>query len=436
MNKRFQFAIVTTSTCLMVLLMLGTVLERGQAQDEDSTYRHFAVFSDVIRYIKRDYVEEPDMKNVTLGALNGLLESIDPYASYLSSDQYKQYLKSKETKQADVGLLLSRRAGYVSIIDAIPGSPADAQGLATDDIIEAINGISTRDMPLAYAEILLQGQAGSSVDLTVLRVRQGSDPQKVALVRSPIKYPAVLGNVLSDGIGYLKVTTLETGKLKEVSDSLKDLERKGAKKLVLDLRHNSTGTPADGIALANLFVDKGVLTYLQGQKVPKKIFPSNPAAAIAKMPLTVIVNRGTACGAEIAASAILDNKRGEVIGQRTYGCGHDSKAITMDDGSAVILSVAKYYMASGKTIQDNGVVPSIQMLGADVADDDDDEVAAPAPKAPQPQIAQPKADDDSVLRKAIEVLTIGADAAKSSMAPQPKPAVTTANPPPITTPGR
>jgi carboxyl-terminal processing protease len=137
MNTRFKFLVASSSTLVVFLLLLGAI--RGKSAPPEDTYRHLAVYTEVLSRIKSDYVEEPDMKGVTLGALNGLLESIDPYASYLSADQYKQYLKSKDEKKADVGLVLSKKFGYVGIVDSIPGSPAAKAGLTTTDVIETIN---------------------------------------------------------------------------------------------------------------------------------------------------------------------------------------------------------------------------------------------------------------------------------------------------------
>src|ERR1700730_5664825 len=162
MNRRFQFAVVASSTCIVLLLLFGAV--RGRSASPDNPYNQLGVYSEVLTRIKQDYVEEPDMKAVTLGAVNGMLEAIDPYASYLNADQYKQYLKSKETTKADVGLILAKRSGYVGVVDAIPGSPADKAGLTTGDVIESINNVATRDMPLAFAEILLQGDPGTPVE--------------------------------------------------------------------------------------------------------------------------------------------------------------------------------------------------------------------------------------------------------------------------------
>ena len=410
MTKRFQVAIVTLSTCILAVLMLGTVLGRGNAA-EDSAYRHFAVFSEVISKIKSDYVEEPDMKNVALGALNGLLESIDPFASYLSAEQYKTFLKAKETRKGGVGLVLARRYGYVSVVDAVPGSPADKASLSTGDVLETIGGVGTRDMPLAYAEMLLWGEPGTTVDLTVLRVRRGAEAQKVSLIRTLVKNPAVSAKILPDGVGHVAVTTLEPGKSKEVAAALADLQKQGAKKLVLDLRHNAGGSVDEGIALADLFLEKGLIAYLQGQKVPRQNFDAQ-SSTVWKQPMVVLVNRGTSGSAEITAAALLENKRAEVVGEKTYGDGAQRKALTMDDGSAVIMAVAKYYGPAGKAIPDNAVTPTLVVSEPETAADADDDDAPAATPAPAP--APKTTDEDVQLKKAIEVLNVGLAAAKVS----------------------
>src|ERR1051326_1886695 len=164
MSSRIKYFIVSASTCLTLLLVVGGVLGQG-ASTTDDTLKHIGVFSDVVAHIKTEYVEEPDMKSVTLGALNGLLEAIDPFASYLNADQYRDYLKNKDVKRADVGLILSKKFGYVGVVGTVPNSPAAKAGFSTGDMIESIKGIGTRDMPLAYASLLLQGDSGTSVDL-------------------------------------------------------------------------------------------------------------------------------------------------------------------------------------------------------------------------------------------------------------------------------
>lgn len=401
MNSRFKFVVVSMSTCLVLLLLLGAV--HGRSASPEDTYRHLAVYTEVLQHIKSDYVEEPDMKGVTLGALNGLLESIDPYASYLNADQYKQYLKSKDQHKADVGLVLSKKFGYIGIVDAIPGSPAAKAGLMTTDVIESINGVATRDMPLAFAEILLRGEPGSTVELGVLRSRK-PDPQKLTLTRAVVRYPMVLSKMLPDQIGLVQVQSLEGNNVQDAAAKVQELQKQGAKRLILDVRHCATGAPEEGIALANLFLDKGLITYTQGQKVQRQDINADPAKDITKLPMVVITNRGTADGAEIAAAALLDDKRAEVVGDRTYGDASIRKPITMDDGSAVILSVAKYYSPSGKAIQDTGVVPSVPMIEVEPVTDEEE----------TPQAEQPKPTEDNLLKKAIEVVTKGKEAAQTT----------------------
>src|ERR1700719_1475101 len=195
MNRRFQLALVASSTCVVLLLLFGAVY--GRSASADSPYTNLGVYSEVLSRIKADYVEEPDIKAVTLGAINGMLESIDGYASYLNSDQYKQYLKAKDAAKPSVGLVLSKRFGYMTVVDALPGSPAAKAGMSTGDVIESINNVSTRDMPLAFADLLFQGDAGTTIEMSVLRARK-SEAQKVTLTRAALVYPALASKLVTD----------------------------------------------------------------------------------------------------------------------------------------------------------------------------------------------------------------------------------------------
>jgi len=349
---------------------------------------------------------------VTLGAVNGLLEAVDPFASYLNADQYKQYLKEKDAARGDVGLVLAKRYGYVAVVSALPGSPAANAGLGTGDLIENIKGVATRDMPLAYAEILLKGQPGSAVELSLLHVPD-PEPQKVALTRAVVLVPPVTARMLPDQVGYIRPETLLTGKAAEIASAVRSLERQGAKGLVLDLRQCALGTSEEGLAVANLFLDKGLMTYLLGQRLPRQNFQADPAKAITRLPLVITTNRGTADGAEIAAVALLENKRAEVVGERTFGDAAVRRAINLEDGGALILSVAKYYSQTGKAIQDTGVVPSVPYVESEPVFDAEDETPQQL-LAPRPVT---KPEDDNLLKKAIEVLAKGPGVAASPAQP-------------------
>jgi carboxyl-terminal processing protease len=399
MSSRLKYFVVSSSTFLTLLLLVGWGLSKGASQDE--TFKHIGVFSDVVGHIKSEYVEEPDMKSVTLGALNGLLEAIDPFASYLNADQYREYVKNSGAKRADVGLILSKKSGYVGVVGVVPGSPAAKAGLSTFDMIESIKGINTRDMPLAYAAMLLQGENGSPIELSVVRVRR-PEPTAVKLTRANLTLPPIEAKMLADQVGYVNVDAISAAHVKDVATAVQKLEKEGAKKLIVDVRGCALGTPEEGIALANLFLNKGRIAYMQGQRVPRQNFEADPAKAITQLPLAVLVSRGTANAAELLAAAVQDNKRGKVVGERTYGDAAQRKAITMEDGGAIILSVAKYYSPDGKAIQDTGVVPAATAAEAEaqVEYDDNGEPLQQTEKEP----VKKSIEEDVVVKKALEVL--------------------------------
>jgi carboxyl-terminal processing protease len=403
MNSRAKFVVVMSSTCLVALLLLGGVVSKGAPAEATASptdiYRHLAVYSEVLSRIKSEYVEEPDMSSVTLGAMNGLLESIDPYASYLNAEQYKEYLKNFDTYKADLGMVLAKKFGYITVVATIPGSPAAKAGLTTGDMLESIKGIATRDMPLAYAKLLLKGTPGSTVDLSVLRRKP--EPQKMTLTRAVVAYPAAESKMLPDQVGYVKLEAINTGSSKETAAALNALQRQGAKKIVLDLRYCASGDPEEGVELANLFLDKGLIAYTVGQKSPRKEFDADAKKAVSTLPLVVLTNRGTAAAAEVAAAALQDDKRATIVGEHTYGDASILRPITMDDGSAIILSVAKFYSPSGKSIQNDGVTPQEQVLEADAStpevDDDADQPAAAPTNDKKPA-------EDVILKKGLEVI--------------------------------
>jgi carboxyl-terminal processing protease len=403
MKSRTKFVVVMSSTCLVALLLLGGVVSKGApaeastaASSDNTVYKHLKVYSEVLSRIKSEYVEEPDMSSVTLGAMNGLLEAIDPYASYLNADQYKDYLKNYDTYRGDLGMVLAKKYGYVTVVSVVPGSPAAKIGLTTGDMLESIKGIATRDMPLAYAKLLLKGQPGSTVDLSVLRRKP--EPQKLTMTREVINYPAVESKLLPDAIGYIKIPAMSPAKIKEVTAAVAELQKQGAKKLILDVRYSASGDPTDGIDLANLFLDKGLITYTQGQKSPRKNYEADAKKDITSLPLIVMTNHGTAAAAELAAGALQGDKRATLVGERTYGDASVLHPISMDDGSAIILSVAKYYTPDGKSIQDNGITPEnivIEPEAGGEVDDDGDAAPAATPAA--------KPGEDVILQKAIEL---------------------------------
>ena len=399
MSKTTKLIVLALSFLLASFVVAGGLGVKAKTND-DGSYRQLGVYSEVLSRIRTEYVEEPNIPAVTNGALHGLLESLDANSSYLDPTEYKDYKQRKEGK-ASIGAAVSKRYGYAAVISVIPGGPADKADIASGDIIEAIEGKSTREMSLAEIDGLLAGPPGSVINLSVVRPRR-VQPLKAAVTRAMVSNPPITDKMMEDGIGYIRVDDFPKGRSQEIASKVKALQKDGAKKIILDLRNSGNGEEDEGIATANLFLNHGTITYLQGQKYPKQTFNADSQKAITNLPLVVLVNRGTAGPAEIVAAAIMENARGDVVGDKTFGSGSIQKVIDMPDGAALILSVAKYYSPSGKVIQDTAITPNI--LVADANDDfispDEDENAPDEAQQEKQKANQP----DDQLNRAIQVL--------------------------------
>ena len=399
MSTKIKTAILVASAGVLLFSLAGQI--RGvRASNNDGAYRQMEVYSEVLSRVRSEYVEDPNLPTVTDGALHGLLESLDSNSSYLNPEQYKGYKARKIGAKGDIGAAISKRFGYASVVSVIPGGPAEKAGLQDTDILEAIENKSTREMSVAEIRSLLTGEPGSTINLSVVRARR-SEPQKVVVTRDIVTIPPVKDKMLEDGIAQIRVDALTKGKSQEIASRIKSLQKSGAKKLIIDLRDCAQGDEAEGVATANLFLNHGTITYLQGQKYPREAFNADPSKAITTLPLVVLVNKGTAGPAEIVAAAVLENARGDVVGDKTFGDGSVQKLIELQDGGALILSIAKYYSPEGKAIQDNAVTPNIVV--ADVSDDvavpDEDENAVPSDIEKK---AAPERDEQ--LDKAVQVL--------------------------------
>jgi carboxyl-terminal processing protease len=383
-SRFFQRFVFVLSVAVFAALGLGFGL--GQfgffgvhaGGEQDGAYRQMHVYAEVLKRIQSDYVTEPNIGNVTTGALHGLLESLDADSSYLTPPEYKIYKDRPATGVAQIGITVSKRFGYATVVSVVPGSPADREHLADGDVIESIGDQSTRELSLAVIRLMLEGKPGSSIALSVVRPRK-PDPDKLTLTRT-ITNPPALGDQQYENstILYLKPGVLTAARVDEIAVKLKAAKNR---KVLLDLRDCSDGEAAEGLRLANFFINQGTLATLQGQKFTTQTFTADPSKFITGAPLAVLVNRGTYGAAELTADAIEGAKRGDVVGERTFGEGSVQKTIELPDGAALMLTVAKYEGPDGKKIQDEAVIPNVQ---AGQAQEDDFDAGTPNNKGDEP----------------------------------------------------
>jgi len=402
MNRAARIGILCISVVIFCYAGLGHVLGRTP---DDKAYKSLTVYSEVLQKIQQDYVDEPNLHLVTTGSLHGLLESLDSQSSYLTPREYTEY-KQKQAANVggDAGLTLSKRFGYIIVISVLPDSPGEKAGIHSGDILESVAGFTTRDMSVGQAMNFLRGQPGTGVKVGVIR-RGKADPDEVDVVREKLGTAKALSTRVEPDILALRLPSLDPGRADEIRSRLVDAEKQGIHKVVLDLRNCGRGPVSEAISVAKLFVPSGTLSTLRGQTVSTQVFSAEPGKVVWKGPVSLLIDPTTSGAAEVLASAMVANHRGDVVGERTFGLASEQKLITLDDGAALFLTVANYYNADGKSILEEGVLPS-EVVRATAEDDsdsgDDDSGSADAQKEPVPP--RPLTPEDPIFRKALELL--------------------------------
>lgn len=380
-SRLFQRFVFILSATIFVALGLGLVAgSKGwfgvhAGSDQDGAYRQMGIYGEVLKKIQTDYVTEPNIGEVTNGALHGLLESLDADSSYLTPTEFKIYNERSASGEAQIGITVSKRYGYATVVNVVPGSPADAEQLKDGDVVESIDGQSTRELSLAVIRLMLNGKPGSKVVLSLVRSSK-PDPDKVTVTRAVVPSPTLAAQNYENGsILGIKPGTLTAARVDEIAAKV-TAAPKGTK-FLLDLRDVSGDDLEQGLRLANLFLKQGTMATLSGQQYPLKTFTADPAKCISAAPVDVLVNRGTYGAPELAAAALMELKRADVVGERTFGEGSVQKTIGLPNGAALLLTVAKYQTPNGKKIQDEAVTPNVA-VGAQNDDEEDEAAAQPA----------------------------------------------------------
>jgi carboxyl-terminal processing protease len=422
MSFRTKFALILASATLALYTLVGGLLSSRAQQPANDPNAQLRIFESVLQHIQNDYVDEPNMEKVRAGALRGLAYGLDPYSTYLTPEQVRQFGKDSKESEVGIGAELSQVASYLYVIAPMKGSPADQAGIRAGDIIEYIDAKATRDISLYDAKQLLNGPAGSEVKLRVLRAN--SRPLTLAVKRSTFRAPAAEARMEAGRIGVLRINSFAAGEAADARARLQDLVKQGAQKLVVDLRGTAGGSIDEAVAVANMFIKDGTLAQTSGREGKAlKTFTADPKAMIFSGPVIALIDSGSAGAAEVVASALLDRSRGQVVGEKSFGAGAEQQLFTLRGGDGLLLTTIKWASATGKPFlgedrSHSGVEPSVKVARPELADaidpddltgNDDDPGVKPTQPTDKPPVAvepaAPKAPvEDLQMKKALELL--------------------------------
>jgi carboxyl-terminal processing protease len=430
MSFRGKISILILSVTVALYAVIGGMLSpwaRAQQPINDSGAQ-LRIFGEVLQHIQNDYVDEPNLEKVRFGALRGLAGGLDPYSSYLTPQQVAEFNSNKNSNKVGIGAEFSQVSLYLYVVSVTKGSNAEKAGLKAGDVVEYIENKATRDISLYDARQMILGDAGTAVNLRVLR--SGEKPQTLKVTRGNYKTPQAEARIEAGKTGVIKVYSLEDGEANDIRNQVQSLAKQGVQKIVLDLRGVATGTLNEGVAVANLFIKDGEIAKVIGKdnKVLRTL-SAEPGRAIFDGKMAVLIDLGTAGAAEVVASAILDRKRGEVVGERSFGSGTEQQLFTLRGGDGLLLTTAKWASASGTPFLGDdratmGVKPSVEVKRPDtpepleveeLIDRQDEQNQNPQPAASPTPVKEPvkPAVEDIQLKKALEILQDKAQAAKS-----------------------
>ncbi len=329
---------------------------------EEATYKGLSDFTRVLDIIERNYVEEVYPHELTVGAIEGMLKTLDPYSVYLTPERYNEIEIGTSGEFGGVGMEVTIENDVLTVITPIEDTPAAKAGIKPKDQIIAIDGKPTRGMAVHEAVKILRGPKGSSVKITV-QSEGKSSPREITLVREIIRVESVKSKLLNNGIGYIRLSQFQEKTSQELRDSLTQLESQNGGRLkgvVLDLRNNPGGLLTQAVEVVDEFIDQGLIVSVKGRAETQSTdYYATKKGKFQDYPLVVIVNKGSASASEVVAEALQDSKRASILGTKTFGKGSVQTIIRLDNGAGLKLTTAKFYAPSGRSINEVGVIPDI-----------------------------------------------------------------------------
>jgi len=374
------------STALIAYVAVGALLGRVMG---DTSYGQLSIFGEVVRLVIDAYVEPVNLDRAMAGARQGMSDALDGDSAYLEPEDFRLYQQAPKEGEAEVGLVLTRRFGFVMVVAPRPGSPAEKAGLRPGDIVRSIDEKHTRQVPAVVAERLLRGAPGSSVKLDILRA--GADPFDVTLVRERVLPSVPTGKMLADAVGYVKLADFTPTAAEDLRTQVEALKKGGAKNLVLDLRTAAFGAPAEAAKVAEIFLHGGPVAKLVGRRQAEQLLQADAAKQAWAGPLVALIGNGTAGPGEIVAAALSEADRAKLVGERTFGRAGVTQPVALPEGG-LLLTTAKYVSPKGASIHGEGLKPTVPV---DERTEEDEDLPEGAPRP------------DRVLEKALELLKTG-----------------------------
>ncbi|WP_420467281.1 S41 family peptidase [Panacagrimonas sp.] len=386
MSHRFRTSLALAAG---VLIGVGITLTDGVFANKDKSteplpLKDLQVFVEILNRIKSDYVEPIEDKVLLENAVRGMLTGLDPHSAYLDAEEFKEMNISTSGKFGGLGIEVQLQNGFVRVVSPIDDTPAARAGIQPGDLIIKIDDTPTKGLSLSDAVKKMRGDAGSKIELTVVREGETA-PLVVSMERAIINVASVRGRMLEPGMAYLRVSSFTTETGASLDKELKKLKKESdgkIKGLVLDLRNNPGGVLDAAVRVSDVFMEKGTIVSIKGREQDsRREFSATPGDELSGRPIVVMINGGSASASEIVAGALQDQKRAVVLGEKSFGKGSVQTIMPLQTESAIKLTTARYYTPSGRSIQGDGIVPDIAVRPLKVAKSEEGDVFEPLTEA-------------------------------------------------------